>query len=294
MTNNVKQAKMTTIQKILNFSLTKIIAGIIVCAGIVALGQIGVRALLETNAVSYEFKKLIESIIIASLAVLSYILLYRYYERRKITELSSRGLGKNLLLGITLGIVLQSLIILVIYLNGGFSIVSTNSIAALLPAFTMALSSAFFEEIIFRGIVFRLIEEKLGSYIALFISALIFGGLHIANPNSSVMAGLAIALQAGFLLGLTYMLTRNLWLPIALHFSWNFTQSGIFGATTSGVNTSNSLLTTKIEGSELLTGGQFGPEASIQATLLGLTAALIILYFVIKDNNIIKPAWKRK
>ena len=155
----------------------------------------------------------------------------------------------------------------------------------------MAFNSAIFEEILFRGIICRLIEEKLGSYISLAISALLFGALHILNPNSSIFAALGLAIQAGLLLGAAYIYSKNLWFPIALHFAWNFTQSGIFGASTSGHAISKSLFTTKIEGTELITGGQFGPEGSIQATLFCLIATIILLILSHRQNKIIKPYW---
>lgn len=279
--------------RILHFSFTKIIIGIIVCVGVVSLGQEGLKSFFEFSALGREYKNLIISIVVAVLAVTSYIVLYKFYEKRKITELSVKGLSRNLFWGLVLGVLLQSLTIFVIYLYGGFSVVSVNSFIFLIPSLTMAFTSAIFEEILLRGIIFRLIEEKLGSYIALAISALIFGALHLANPNSSIVAALGIAIQAGLLLGAAYIYSKNLWFPIALHFAWNFTQSGIFGASTSGHAISKSLLTTKIEGAELITGGQFGPEGSIQATLFCLIAAIILLILSHRQNKIIKPYWTK-
>ncbi|MBC7867564.1 MAG: CPBP family intramembrane metalloprotease, partial [Gloeobacteraceae cyanobacterium ES-bin-316] len=196
---------------------------------------------------------------------------------RGINELSTRGLARNLLVGIGLGILLQSLTILVIYLKGGFTVSSVNNIVLILPSFVMAFTSAIFEEILFRGIVFRITEEKLGSYWALFISALIFGAMHLANPHSSVLASLGLAIQAGLLLAAAYIFARNLWFPIAIHFAWNFMQSGIFGVSTSGNAMGKSLLTTKIQGAEWFTGGLFGPEGSIQATVFCFIAAAILM-----------------
>ena len=156
----------------------------------------------------------------------------------------------------------------------------------------MAIASSIIEEIIFRGILFRIIEEKLGTYISLIISALIFGLIHISNPNSSLMAGLGLSIQAGLLLGLAYVLTRNLWFPIMIHFAWNFTQSAIYGASVSGSKMSKTLITSEITGNELFTGGQFGPEGSIQATIFCLIATIVMLYLSRKKGRILKPYWK--
>src|SRR5690606_10727695 len=141
------------------------------------------------------------NIISSVFTIVVYIYLYTFYEKRKISEFSTNGIAKNISLGILLGVVAQSLTILIIYLTGEYSIVSINPVLYILPALGMAFSSAIFEEILLRGILFRLLEEKLGSYIALFISALIFGLLHLANPNSSFIAGIGLAIQAGLLLG---------------------------------------------------------------------------------------------
>jgi hypothetical protein len=80
---------------------------------------------------------------------------------------------------------------------------------------------------------------------------------------------------------------KSLWVPIAIHFAWNFTQNGIFGAITSGNEKTTSLLTTEISGAEILTGGQFGPEGSIQALFVCSIAAIVIIRRLYKQNKIV-------
>jgi membrane protease YdiL (CAAX protease family) len=157
----------------------------------------------------------------------------------------------------------------------------------------MAFTSAIFEEILMRGIIFRITEEKLGSYIALFISAILFGAMHLGNPNSSLIAAIGLAIQAGLLLASAYIYSRNLWFPIAIHFAWNFTQSAIFGANVSGTSISQTLITSKIEGAEWFTGGEFGPEGSIQATAFCFIATVILLILSHREGKIIRPYWKK-
>jgi len=280
-------------QKIVFSPLIKIIAGLIICGGIVVIGQILATNLLEIIGIEENVKDLIVGLVIATLSILSYCYLYRFYEKRKVTEFSKNNIVKNITIGVILGAILQSLIIFVIYLNGGYSITAINPILFIIPPFVMAFTSAIFEETLFRGIIFRIIEEKLGSYIALLISAFIFGALHLLNPNSSLIIGIGLAIQAGLLLGAAYIYSRNLWFPIAIHFSWNFFQSAVFGANVSGNAVSKTLITSKIEGAEWLTGGQFGPEASIQATIFGFIAAVILLVLSHKKGKIIKPYWKK-
>ena len=280
-------------QKILHFPLTKIIIGLLVCGVIVSVGQLLVGKLLNLTALDKDFKNLITGLVVAVLAIVSYTYLFKFYEKREITEFSKNGVLKSLILGIILGVVLQSLTILVIYLKGSYSIISINPILFLVPPLTMAFTSSIFEETLMRGIIFRITEEKLGSYFALIITAVLFGAMHLANPNSSLIAAIGLAIQAGLLLASAYIYSRNLWFPIAIHFAWNFTQSAIFGANVSGNTISKTLITSKIEGAEWFTGGQFGPEGSIQATVFCLIATIILLTLSHKEGKIIEPYWKK-
>lgn len=279
--------------KILSFPLTRIIAGLLVCTLVVSVGQIMVGRLLGLTSIGKDINDLMTGIVAALLAIVTYTLLFRYYENRRITEFSGKGILKSLTVGIILGAVLQSLTILVIYLKGGYTIVSINPVIYVLPPLTMAFTSAVIEETLIRGIVFRIMEEKLGSYFALIISALLFGLLHLGNPNSSLTAAIGIAIQAGLLLAAAYIYTRNLWFPIAIHFAWNFTQSAIFGALVSGTSVSKTLITSEIKGAEWFTGGQFGPEGSVQATVFCLIATIVLMVLSHKEEKIIKPYWSK-
>jgi hypothetical protein len=106
----------------------------------------------------------------------------------------------------------------------------------------------------------------------------------MGNPGATVVSGLGNALVAGVRLAASYMLVRNLWLPIGLHFGWNFTESGIFGSVVSG-NPFKGLWSTTLTGPDLLTGGGFGPEASIVAVVVCAAAALVILGLAIRRGE---------
>jgi membrane protease YdiL (CAAX protease family) len=285
---------LTTKQKIFHFPLTKIILALILCMAFVIIGQQIAGKLLGLTPLDKNYRNLIKGIIVSSLAITSYLIFFKNYEKRKVTELSTNGIARNLIVGTLIGAVLQSLTILVIYLNGSFSIISVNPVSSIIIPLTIAFTIAILEEILIRGIIFRVMEEKLGSYIALIVSALIFGALHLPNANSTLLSALCIAVEAGLLLGAAFMYSRNLWFPIALHFAWNFMQSGIFGAITSGNEKTNSLLVTKIEGSTLITGGEFGPEGTIQAAIFCTIATVVLLILCHKENKIILPYWKNK
>lgn len=281
------------IQKILHFPLTKIIISLIVILFVYNGAQKIQGGIFQTDLLERETIKLISTIIATILAIITYIYFFKFYEKRKVEEFSTKKMFSSLLTGLLIGFVLQSLTILVIYIKEGYSILSINPVSFIIPPLAMSIASAIIEEILFRGIVFRIIEEKLGSYFSLIISATIFGLIHMLNPNSSLIAGIGLAIQAGLLLASAYIYSRNLWLPIAIHFAWNFTQSAIFGANVSGNKISKTLITSEINGAEWFTGGQFGPEGSIQATLFCLIATVILLVLSHREGKIIKPYWKK-
>ena len=90
------------------------------------------------------------------------------------------------------------------------------------------------EELLFRGILFRWIEEFGGSWAALIVTSVLFGAAHLVNPNATYIAAVGIAVEAGVMLGAAYMLTRSLWFPMGIHAAWNFTQGEIFDIPVSG------------------------------------------------------------
>lgn len=282
-----------SVQKKFSNPFARIILGLIVCFAVFILSQNIAGKLLTLTGLDKDFRNLFKGIIASVLVLCTYKLFYKFIEKRRISEISTKGILKNLALGIFIGLVLQSLTVLVIYLNHGFKVVSVNPFEFIIIPITVAFTVAIFEEILIRGILFRIMEEKLGSYIALIISAIVFGGLHLINPNSSLISATCVAVEGGLLLGVAYIYSRSLWLPIAIHFAWNFMQSGIFGAITSGNEKTNSLLTIQLTGSKFITGGAFGPEGTIQAIIFCLIATMVLMYLNTKRNKLIKPYWKR-
>lgn len=282
---------LTVKQKVFNSPVTKIVLALLVFMAVVIMGQQIASKLLGLTSLDKDYRNLLKGLFVSSAAVISYILFFKKYEKREITEFATKGMVKNLIIGAIIGFVLQSLTILVIYLNGSYSVVAINPISFILIPFALMFTVAIIEEILVRGIIFRIIEEKLGSYWALIISSLLFGVLHLWNPNSTILSSICIT-TAGFLFGAAFIYTRSLWLPIAIHFAWNFTQSGIYGAITSGNEKTNSLINAKIQGLEIITGGEFGPEGSIQAIIICFVATVVFLFLSHKENKIISPFWK--
>lgn len=279
-------------QKTFNSPITKMILALLTFMAVVIIGQQIAVKLLDLTALEKDYRNLLKGLFVSSACIFSYILFFKKYEKRTIVEFSTKGLAKNLFLGTLIGFVLQSLTILVIYLNGNYSVVNINPVSFIVIPFTIMFTVAVIEEILVRGIIFRVLEEKLGSYISLIISSVLFGVFHLINPHGTLISGICIT-TAGFLFGAIFIYSRDLWLPIALHFAWNFTQSGIYGAITSGNEKTKSLLEAKIQGPEFITGGEFGPEGSIQAIVFCLIVTIILLVLNHKENKMIKPYWKK-
>jgi membrane protease YdiL (CAAX protease family) len=221
-----------------------------------------------------------------------YSWLVRLIERRPVTELALPGMGKELGIGLFIGAGLYTASVLVLMVMGMYKIEGTNPISYMLPAIAMALSAAVTEELLFRGVLFRIVEEWLGSWIALVVSSLVFGLVHLMNPAATLTGAIFISAEAGILLGAAYMLTRRLWMSMGFHFAWNYTQSGVFSGVVSGADADPGLIKDTIAGPALLTGGQFGLEASVIAALFCTTTGVILVIMAVRRGHVVPPFWR--
>jgi hypothetical protein len=220
----------------------------------------------------------------------SYWAYVRIIEKRAVTELSRAHSGRELGVGLALGALLFCVTIGILAAAGVYQITGYNGwpiVFASVPGFIL---TGVLEETLIRGIVFRILEKSLGSWIALGISALIFGFLHLLNPGATFLNAAAISIEAGILLAAAFMLTRRLWLCIGIHIAWNFTQGGIFSVAVSG-GKSQGLLQSKMVGPDWLSGGTFGAEASVVALAVCLAAGIILVAWAVKKGNVIPPFW---
>ncbi len=204
----------------------------------------------------------------------------RVTEKHWTADLGLRAAPKSILTGFGTGLAMFCAIIGVLALSKCYRVVDMQACYGMLAyqlCFFFMVSCG--EEVVFRGILFRMIDERFNMWTALIVSGLFFGFIHILNPGATVWSSVAIALEAGLLLGAAYKAAGNLWLPIGIHWSWNFTQGNIFGCNVSGGGSSASLLIPEISGPELITGGPFGPEASLVTVVVCLvvTVGLISL-----------------
>ena len=209
-------------------------------------------------------------------------------------DLPAKNALKNLGLGLLAGFGLMTAAVGVAAALGVYQIIGPGDASRfVLELVTVAILPGFMEELAFRGILFRWIEEFGGSWAALAITSALFGVAHIFNPNATWFSSFTIAVEAGVLLGAAYMLTRSLWLPIGLHAAWNFTQGEIFDVPVSGVD-EHGLVQAKLSGPELLSGGTFGLEASIIALTIATGAGLWLVYLSVRSGRIVQPWWVRR
>jgi uncharacterized protein len=196
--------------------------------------------------------------------------------------------------GIAAGVVLFCIVAAGAASLGAYRIIGRGDAGdLLLPLIGTAIMPAFMEELLFRGILFRWIEEFAGSWAALIVTSALFGLAHSQNPGATWFSSFAIAVEAGLLLGGAYMLTRSLWMPIGLHAAWNFTQGPILGVPVSG-NQVHGIFQAKLSGPEILSGGPFGLEASVIAIVVCAAAGLWFLWLAVKRGAQVPPWWVRR
>jgi membrane protease YdiL (CAAX protease family) len=226
-------------------------------------------------------------------ALAGYLILVKWIERRRVDELALGDIPALGTAGLIGGAVLFSLVVAVLWLAGSYHVIGTHPHVDWLPAVLVAgIGAGIGEEIVVRGVLFRIVEEGLGSGWALVISALFFGAAHLANPAATLWSSAAIAISAGMLLALVYAVTRSLWACIGLHAAWNIMQGTVYGIPVSGTK-ANGWLVSYRTGPDWLSGGAFGAEASVMALALGLMVSSILLVIALRRHSLVPPVWRR-
>lgn len=200
------------------------------------------------------------------------------FEERRVEELALRRMPAEIVGGVGLGIALMSLVVGALWIVGAYD-VTTGRWSDFPHDVREALGTALLEELLARLVIFRLLACAVRVRLALILSALLFGGAHLANPHASFITDAAIAVEAGLMLAGFYLLTGRIWLSVGVHAGWNFAQGGIFGAPVSGMPSEGSLLQSLPHAGfpSWVTGGAFGPEGSLVAVFIGAATFLATL-----------------
>ena len=229
------------------------------------------RGLGAPGSVPGDAARIIGALIYAAGALILYRALVGKIERRPSVELARRPGITFGLAGLAIGAALACAAIGLMGVAGAAHLTGFGDATRLIASFTAAMMAAVGEELVFRGVLFRILEQAFGTFAALLASALLFGLAHIVNPDATLVSALAIAIEAGLLLGLAYVATRNLWFPIGLHLAWNFGQGGIFSP---GTGTEpHGLVRLAFTGPDWLAGGASGAEGSVVTVALCLAMA---------------------
>lgn len=226
-------------------------------------------------------------LVTAVVAVLVYGWVVRRTEHRVPVEVSLKGAGSGVGRGMLLGIALFGAVIASIAIFGEYTINGLGTPASAVALLGIMVGAAVTEELVFRGVVFRHVEQWTGSWIALLLTGALFGLIHLLNPNATLWGAVAIAISAGGMLTAAYIATRRLWLPIGLHFGWNIAASAIFSTEVSGGNTPQGLLDATMSGPTLVTGGAFGPEGSVFTVVLGVIATVAFMWLARRQGHIV-------
>jgi uncharacterized protein len=240
-------------------------------------------------------------------ATLTLWLAGRFLDRRPFSAFGF-GLGTGWWLDLLFGMVLGALLMTVVFLvelglgwvevTGSFETYGSGVpfvISMLFPAATY-LCVGLSEEMVSRGYQLKNVAEGLNYpavgprraiLLAWVLSSIFFGALHADNPNATPLSTLNIVL-AGLMLGLGYVLSGELAIPIGLHVTWNYFQGVVYGFPVSGFGSfGTTLLATEQDGPELWTGGSFGPEGGLlipAVMLLGMS--LIVLWTRLRTGKV--------
>lgn len=235
---------------------------------------------------------IIATLFSGAVMLIVYAWLANRVEQRPASELAVGAMLRELAIGIAMGAGLYSLCIAILMAVGVYRIEGFNPWPILLPGIAVTVATGVFEELVFRGGVFRLAEEWLGTWWAIVLSSVVFGFVHLDNPED-LKGVISITLWAGMLLAATYVLTRRLWLGIGLHAAWNYVQGSVYSGIVSGHGQQQGFTQSTMSGPEWLTGGSFGVEASVVAMAVCIPAGAAMMVMAARRGHIMAPRWKR-
>jgi membrane protease YdiL (CAAX protease family) len=143
--------------------------------------------------------------------------------------------------------------------------------------FVVFVMAAAFEELVFRGFAFQALVHNMGPATAIVITSVFFGLAHLGNPHPTLISTVN-TIVAGIWLSVAYLVTRSLWFSTALHYSWNLAMVYLFGLPVSGISTFDTLgvLAGQDRPPVFISGGDYGPEGGVAATLVLILSTLLI------------------
>ncbi|MFH9329544.1 lysostaphin resistance A-like protein [Streptomyces althioticus] len=214
-------------------------------------------------------------------------------EKRAVTEVARKGAAGAVGQGVLIGTLVFAAVVANIAFMGHYEVDGWGSYTGAVGLAGFMAGASVTEELLFRGVLFRTVEERFGTWGALVPTSVLFGAWHLANPDASLWGAAVIALSAGPMLGAAYVATRSLWMPIGLHFGWNFAASGIFSTEVSGNDTQQGLMDASTSGPTLISGGEFGPEASLYTLVFCALVTVGFLWLARRRGQLMPRRSKR-
>lgn len=237
----------------------------------------GLRALLEFSKSSP-----LVIVLVAAAATPSVYIARRWIDRKTFASLGLQT-SKRSVIDTVFGFALSGLMAASVFLamwklgyvdNVQFSAIDLAAVGLLLGALLVMALVGFWEELVFRGYVLQNMAEGMGMKTAVLVSCMLYGLVHSANPNAGLLST-AIIVLFGYLRIYGYLSTGQLWLSIGMHTGWNFFQATVFGFAASGHAEAWTLVTHESSAADWLSGGEFGPEASV------LTIPVVLITLVV-------------
>lgn len=224
----------------------------------------------------------------AAAAVALNLLLVRWLAQRRMLEFSRPGWLAEFAAGLGIGAALISVSVAILALLGVYRVDGVQLTSGLLVGIGIGIGAGFAEEILFRGVLLRLLDKNVGSWAAIAIVSVLFGLLHLTNPGAGLRGAVALIVEAGLILCGAYLLTRRLWLVVGIHIAWNATMAAVYGLDVSGtgIGTNGGLLVSTMTGPDWLTGGSMGIEGSVVTILVALAAGAGILVVAHRRGNL--------
>ncbi len=213
--------------------------------------------------------------VVAALACgLGYWAYVNRVERRTVTELGGSGALAECARGAGLGVLLGLLTLAPLLGLGVYRIEGFGDSFPLLKQIPEMLLVSVFEELLVRGVIYRIAEQAWGSRRALVLSTVIFVAAHL--PGEISLLGVLVTAAASIAFTAAFQISRRLWLPIGMHFAWNYLFSAVFSVPVSGHEAKGWLLGS-MDGPEWLSGGAYGVEASAVALMVWAVAGALLL-----------------
>ena len=199
---------------------------------------------------------------------------YRFYvrrfEQREASETALHGAVPGLLRGLGIGAAISMVVVAILAATATLTIAGASHWSAALKPLSEQAMVAVMEELLFRAVLFRIVEARWGTRTSLVVNVLLFAVAHLSNEHVTALAVINTGV-AGLGLCAGWLLTRSLWLPVGMHFAWNYLFDGVLGVPVSG-QAARGWLQLQLSGPDWLSGGAYGVEGSV-VTLLAWAAA---------------------